>query len=291
MQNPAQALSVTIVLDESSPAPELAQVASRLLPPDTDWTVVVTAEQHPALTTGATGFAAPVLSPEEMEARFQTEQVQADAAAAATARALGDRSVRQVVVRGGVVGAIQAMFEDDSCDLVVVGSTDLAKDLTHNDIPRVLAIPSTADIDVDGPVLVAVDDSPLDERIADTVATLFRSASEILTLHVTPTMPPVAPPAAFGVIAAPMPPDLGQPLAEEAQQAAERTTERIGLRDVTPVGAVGDPVDGILEAADEHGAAIIVLGSRDRSWLSRLFDPSVSDAVRRRADRPILILR
>ena len=38
-------------------------------------------------------------------------------------------------------------------------------------------------------------------------------------------------------------------------------------------------------------AAIIVLGSRDRSWWSRLFNPSVSDAVRSRSDRPILILR
>lgn len=291
MQTSAHAITAMLVLDGSTPAPEIAQVASRLLPTDTNWTVVVVADPHPSLTTGATGFAAPVLSAEEMDAEFRTEQVRAEAAAARTAQALGDRPVRQVVMRGDASGAIQTLLEEAHCDLVVTTSTDLAEDLTHSDIPQVLVIPSAASVDVDGPVLIAVDDSPLDERIADTVATLFHSATEILTLHVTPTTPPGVPTTTFGAIGAAAPTDLGQPLVDQAQQAAERSTNRAGLRDVTPVGAIGDPVAGILEAADQHGAAIIVLGSRDRSWWSRLFNPSVSDAVRSRSDRPVLILR
>jgi len=291
MQMPAHAISAMFVLDASTPAPEIARTASRLLLTDTDWTVVVVAEPHPSLTSGATGFAAPVLSEDEMDAEFRTEQARADAAAEATARALGNRAIRQVVEHGDAVGAIRALLDEAPCDLVVAASTDLAEDLTHDDVPRVLAIPSAASVDVDGPVLIAIDDSPLDERIADTVATLFRSTTEILTLHVTPTTPPGVPTTSFGAVGAPAPTDLGQPLADQAQQAAERSTNRSGLRDVTPVGAIGDPVAGILEAADEHRAAIIVLGSRDRSWWSRLFNPSVSDAVRSRSDRPILILR
>jgi|AntAceMinimDraft_11_1070367.scaffolds.fasta_scaffold05284_4 nucleotide-binding universal stress UspA family protein len=52
----------------------------------------------------------------------------------------------------------------------------------------------------------------------------------------------------------------------------------------------GDPAMGIVSEADSWGADLIVLGSRDRSWLERLFDPSVSRAVAQRAECAVLIL-
>jgi nucleotide-binding universal stress UspA family protein len=57
------------------------------------------------------------------------------------------------------------------------------------------------------------------------------------------------------------------------------------------VGEVGDPATAIITAAHHHQADVIVIGSHDRSWFSKLFVPSVSGAVVREADIPVLIAR
>ena len=57
------------------------------------------------------------------------------------------------------------------------------------------------------------------------------------------------------------------------------------------VGEVGDPANAIITAAHHHKADVIVVGSHDRSWFSKLLTPSVSGAVVRDADIPVLIAR
>jgi len=57
------------------------------------------------------------------------------------------------------------------------------------------------------------------------------------------------------------------------------------------VGEVGDPATAIITAAHHHKADVIVIGSQDRGWFSKLFAPSVSGAVIREADIPVLIAR
>jgi nucleotide-binding universal stress UspA family protein len=57
------------------------------------------------------------------------------------------------------------------------------------------------------------------------------------------------------------------------------------------VGEVGDPATAIISAAHHHQADVIVIGSHDRSWFSKLFVPSVAGAVMREADIPVLIAR
>lgn len=57
------------------------------------------------------------------------------------------------------------------------------------------------------------------------------------------------------------------------------------------VGEVGDPALAIISAAHHHKADVIVIGSHDRSWFSRLFIPSVAGTVVRDADIPVLIAR
>ena len=57
------------------------------------------------------------------------------------------------------------------------------------------------------------------------------------------------------------------------------------------VGEVGDPANAIITAAHHHQADVIVVGSHDRSWFSRLLTPSVAGAVVREADIPVLIAR
>jgi len=57
------------------------------------------------------------------------------------------------------------------------------------------------------------------------------------------------------------------------------------------VGEVGDPANAIITAAHHHKADVIVVGSYDRSWFSKLLTPSVTGAVVRDADIPVLIAR
>jgi nucleotide-binding universal stress UspA family protein len=57
------------------------------------------------------------------------------------------------------------------------------------------------------------------------------------------------------------------------------------------VGEVGDPAQAIVHAARHHQADVIVIGSHERSWFSRLLSPSVSGSVVKDADVPVLIAR
>ena len=47
----------------------------------------------------------------------------------------------------------------------------------------------------------------------------------------------------------------------------------------------------ILRVAEEIDADLIVVGTGERSWISKLFAPSVSDAVLKQAKRSVLIVR
>jgi nucleotide-binding universal stress UspA family protein len=52
----------------------------------------------------------------------------------------------------------------------------------------------------------------------------------------------------------------------------------------------GDPAGGIIEAAEKHGADLIVVGTREPDLLHRLISGSVSQAVARKAHCDVLIV-
>src|SRR5581483_6347874 len=54
--------------------------------------------------------------------------------------------------------------------------------------------------------------------------------------------------------------------------------------------ALGDPADTIVEVANEVGATLIVVGTREPSMLERLLGQSVSGAVSRHAHCDVLIV-
>ena len=156
-------------------------------------------------------------------------------------------------------------------------------------------------------VLVAVDDSDTAAEVARRAHGLFGDDASYLVMHVGeqpfagmtwgypyliqapglmyyPTAWPVAPTTASGVDTAA---SSGVNLAE--QQATD-VANAASLGGATAVGTVGDPASAILRAGHEHHADVIVIGSHDRSWFSRLVKGSVEHDLTRDADLPVLII-
>jgi nucleotide-binding universal stress UspA family protein len=78
---------------------------------------------------------------------------------------------------------------------------------------------------------------------------------------------------------------------EAAMQVALDVANEAELPNPQVVGEVGDPALAIIEAARHHQADVIVIGSHDRNWFTRLFIPSVTGSVVRDAEIPVLIAR
>ena len=76
---------------------------------------------------------------------------------------------------------------------------------------------------------------------------------------------------------------------DAAIQVARDVADEASIPNPQVVGEVGDPATAIITAAHHHQADVIVIGSHDRSWFSKLFVPSVSSAVVREADIPVLV--
>lgn len=81
--------------------------------------------------------------------------------------------------------------------------------------------------------------------------------------------------------------DLDEALELTAKWANKARGE--GL-DVETVAREADAAELILEAAQEHGAFMIVVGTHGRTGLRRLLMGSVAEAVLRGADRPVLVV-
>lgn len=86
-------------------------------------------------------------------------------------------------------------------------------------------------------------------------------------------------------------PELDGASIDAAMRVAQGVATEADLPDPQVVGEVGDPAFAIIAAAHHHQADVIVIGSHERSWFSRLFVPSVAGAVLRDADIPVLIAR
>jgi len=78
--------------------------------------------------------------------------------------------------------------------------------------------------------------------------------------------------------------------AEGRMPAFVRLAEAEGARARALVRA-GKPVDAILEAADEVGAGMIVMGTHGRRGLHRVLLGSVAEAVLRRSELPVMTVR
>jgi nucleotide-binding universal stress UspA family protein len=162
-------------------------------------------------------------------------------------------------------------------------------------------------------VLIAVDDSEQSVNAARVAYNLFGEDATYTVVNVTDQSmmlwggdslmwgvgyPVLMAPAGL-VAASPAPGAAARASASEADGAPIDAAMKVALDVATEaelpnpqvVGEVGDPAQAILEAALHHQADVIVVGSHDRSWLTRLFMPSVTGSVVRDANVPVLVVR
>ncbi len=147
-------------------------------------------------------------------------------------------------------------------------------------------------------VLIAVDGSPLDRVLAHRALQLFGPDADYVVVNVSDQHLPLSVvPLAYGAASALSAPEISRlaTLDDDAAAAAEHVAEEAahdaGLDQAVTIGEIGDPVAVVLAAAEEHAAQVIVVGTKDRSWFSRLMDPSVSHAITRLAETPVLVVR
>ncbi len=150
-------------------------------------------------------------------------------------------------------------------------------------------------------VLIAVDDSDTAVEVARAAHRLFGDAANYLVMHVggAPYVGmtwgyayPVRAPAMLNPPTWAGAPDSDVPTGEAlAEQQATDVANAASLPDATAVGDVGDPATAILQAGHVHAVDVIIIGSHDRSWFSRLFTGSVERDLMHDADLPVLIVR
>lgn len=147
-------------------------------------------------------------------------------------------------------------------------------------------------------VLIAVDGTEHDRPIVAQALGLFGDTASYLLVNVSPDPAMVgaasvsfAAASWFSIPALSAFSDGFDQRADIAEHIADEVVEATGLENAETIGEVGDPVTVLLEIADANDVDVIVVGASDRSWLSRLVDPSVEEALVGRAKRPVLVVR
>jgi len=134
-------------------------------------------------------------------------------------------------------------------------------------------------------IIIGYDATDPAERALERAAQLASAfGSQVIVISVTP----VSLPAGRGT-AGPdptSPPELHE---KELGDARHRLLEH-GVEPEVVLG-MGDPPRTILELAEERGADLIVLGTRQLGALARMFGQSVSEEVLRSAPCDVLLVR
>lgn len=152
-------------------------------------------------------------------------------------------------------------------------------------------------------VMIALDGTDFDQVLVSTAHGLFGEDADYWAVNVsnevdagslaasTATMPmtfgaayPYVMPAIYAVRDSDHDSDDDD---ERARAAASAS----GMVDAEAVGETGAPDVAIIRAAERHGAHVIVVGTHERSWFSKIIRPSVSDGLLSESTVPVLLVR
>jgi nucleotide-binding universal stress UspA family protein len=133
-------------------------------------------------------------------------------------------------------------------------------------------------------IVIGYDDTPAAKRALDRASELARAfGSRLVVTSVAPVTSSAAP-RSMGTD----PSDTALEHRQELATARAHLSEQ-GLS-AEYVEAVGHPADSIVAAAEQHGADLIVVGTREPGFMERLLGTSVSDSVSHRAHCDVLIV-
>jgi nucleotide-binding universal stress UspA family protein len=142
-----------------------------------------------------------------------------------------------------------------------------------------------------GRVLVATDGSPLSERAVKTAAELARNVGAKLTA-VTVAAP--YPYSALGESSAIAGADYQATVGAEASARLARASEiarSVGAECATSLQEAADVFRGILAAAEQTGAGLIVMASHGRQGLTAVVLGSEAQRLLAHTELPVLIVR
>jgi nucleotide-binding universal stress UspA family protein len=133
-------------------------------------------------------------------------------------------------------------------------------------------------------IVLGYDDTEASKHALERAAELVKAFDAKLT--VTSVVP-----LAVGSIrsSGPVDPDDGPAVHAEQARNAREYLEGQGIQ-AEYQGAVGDPADAIVQLAQERGADLIVVGTRELSAIGRLLGQSVSESVTHKAHCDVLIV-
>jgi nucleotide-binding universal stress UspA family protein len=147
--------------------------------------------------------------------------------------------------------------------------------------------------DARAPILIAYDGSACADAAIDKVGAEF-APRKVVILVVSEELQRVP---FIGTAGVPVEPETLELLTDAAQKGAFEVAAKgaarargLGLDPTTAVSQGGPVWSAIVEAADEHDAALIALGSRGLSGVKHVLLGSVSGAVAQHSHRSVLIV-
>jgi len=135
-------------------------------------------------------------------------------------------------------------------------------------------------------ILVGYDDTEPSERALDRAIELAKVfQAKVLITGVARVMAGAGTGRSMGGLD---PTDLPESHAAELQAAVDKATAAGVSAEL--VRAIGDAAEAIVKAAEQNDADLIVVGARERGWMQRMLDHSVSQDVARHARCDVLIV-
>jgi nucleotide-binding universal stress UspA family protein len=133
-------------------------------------------------------------------------------------------------------------------------------------------------------IVLGYDDTEASQRALERAAQLTKAfGSELLVISVAPILPGAG--RSAGPIDSTDPPAKH---AEELKRAHEYLEAQGVSAELTP--AVGYPADTIVDLAQDRGADLIVVGTREPNFIARVLGQSVSESVSHKAHCDVLIV-